>query len=402
MKSKQRKHYDTLILGAGAAGLFCAGLLGKRGKRVLVLEKQSRPGLKILISGGGRCNFTNLRVSAEDYLSENPNFCKPALAAYPPEKFIQLVERYRIPYHEKERGQLFCDHSAKDILHLLMEECRSAKAQIRCSALIQEVQKTKDGFQVRTSDEIYEASELVVATGGLSFTKLGASDLGYRIAEQWGHKVISTRPALTPLLWNELDRKFWGNLTGLSCPVAIQLNHGARPILETGNLLFTHQGISGPAILRTSLHWQKGDALWVNFSPERDLAKIFAKAQKQNPKRLPKSTLATLLPTRLAEKLSQHFGLLRPLKNTAPKKLLYFTEQLHHFNLHPEKLAGYDKAEVTAGGVDTREISPQTMESQLCPGLFFIGEVLDVTGDLGGYNFQWAWASAYAVAKGIL
>ncbi|MCB1215123.1 MAG: NAD(P)/FAD-dependent oxidoreductase [Deltaproteobacteria bacterium] len=389
--------WDLIIIGAGAAGLFCAAQAGAKGLKVLLLEKAKGPGKKILISGGGRCNFTNLQVSAQNYVSANPHFCKSALAGYQPQDFIRLVERYGIAYYEKERGQLFCKSSSKQILNLLLSECKKNSVSLVCNCFIQSISQEKNIFKLKLNHEVYEARSLVIATGGLSFAKLGASDFAYGIAKQFGHKLIETRPGLTPFLWSKEDKNIWQDLAGLSTPVEIKIGQQK----ENGPLLFTHQGFSGPVALRASLHYQQGGALNINFFPHVDLLSEFEKLKSNLKQKNLKNILKIWVPERLAGKLSDALGWENNFSQIPLKKLQQGVESLQSFEVKPAGLAGFDKAEVTLGGVDTKEISSKTMESKLCPGLYFIGEALDVTGDLGGYNFQWAWASAYAAAQSM-
>ncbi len=386
--------HDVIAIGAGAAGLFFAANSGKRGLRVLVLERAARPGLKILISGGGRANFTNRTASAADYRSENPHFAKSALARFTPSDFIAYLDRHRIPYIEKNKGKLFCARSAKDLLDMLLDECRAARVDMEFSVQIQSIQKTGDDFVVKSEDRSYRARRLVIATGGLSYPRLGASDFGYRVARDFGHRVIPPRPALTPMRFTAEDTQKWGLLSGVSAPVLVSLD--TRTIDD--ELLFTHTGLSGPAILRASLDWKPKTPIAISFYPSS--APDLLALKQANDRRLPKNILSAL-PARLAEQLCSELGLTEPLPHCPDKKIRLFIEALRRYRFDPAGLEGFDKAEVTAGGVDTRELSSQTLESTRCPGLFFIGEVLDVTGDLGGYNFQWAWASAHAAAEGI-
>lgn len=388
---------DAIIIGAGAAGLFAAFQAAQRGMKVLVLEKQSRAGLKILISGGGRCNFTNLHVTPGDYNSNNPHFCKSALSRYQPADFIRLVQNHGIAYHEKERGQLFCDHSSKDIVNMLLAQCRNVSASIQYNCLIQSIQKVESQFFVKTGEKVFSSPNLVIATGGLSFNNLGATDFGYLLAKQFGHSIIEPYPALTPIIWSQQDLAKWKGLAGLSCPVRVKTGK----ITEEDDLLFTHNGLSGPAILRTTLHWENRSPIMINFSPRTDLYTLLKAAKEKNSKALPKNWLAQYLPTRLAQTFSEELMATKAINQLSFKQLDQLAGRVHSFFFTPAESAGYSKAEVTGGGIDTREISSKSMESQRCRGLYFIGELLDVTGDLGGFNFHWAWASAFAAATAI-
>lgn len=392
-------NYDVIIIGAGAAGLFCAGELVQKGKSVLVLEKNKKPGLKILISGGGRCNFTNLAVGPEHYVSENPHFCKSALRQFSSEDFINLVRGAKIAFYEKTLGQLFCKRSSKEILQLLLDRCQSKKHKLMTECLVKEVQKQEDHFVVKTQHGSFSASSLVVATGGLSFKKLGASDLGYEIAKQFGHSVVSLRPALDGFVWDKENKKYFSKIAGVSLLATVTV--GKKQFSE--NILFTHLGLSGPAILKASLYWEPGKTVQINFIPElHDFAQQLKSAQEKHPKMKLKNFLQQHLPESfvsvLLEKLKLPETFFHSLKVTEREALF---QCLSQFSFTPPKTVGYEKAEVTKGGVNVKEVSSKTMESQLVPGLFFIGEVLDVTGLLGGYNFQWAWSSAFVAARSI-
>ncbi len=389
------KTYDAIILGAGAAGLFCAWQAAKRGLKVLVIEKQSRPGLKILISGGGRCNFTNREVTARHYVSQNTHFCKSALAQFSSRDFIQLVEEHKIPYHEKHSGKLFCDHSSKDILNMLLKACETLGVDLIYQAQVKQVEKAGQKFRVASQGELWCAPNLVVATGGLSYPRLGSSDLGYRLAKKFDHTVIDPRPALTALLWPESQRMLWSTLSGISCPVVLKI----QKTCVKDEMLFTHRGLSGPAVLRASNYWQVGVPIEVDFLPTRNLEKELLQAKAGSGNSLIKNFLAQFLPKRLAEFFCQEFQFDQKLQSFSSKQIKSISQLLHHYILPDCDLAGYEWAEVTLGGVDTRALSSQTMESQLVSGLYFIGEVVDVTGDLGGYNFQWAWSSAFVAAQ---
>jgi len=382
--------YDTIILGGGAAGLMCAAEAGKRGRRVLVIERAAQIGKKILISGGGRCNFTNLHCRPENFLSANPHFAKSILARYAPSDFIALVEQYRIPYHEKTLGQLFCDRSARDILDLLGDQCRRANVHIRPGEAVQQIGRTTE-FLVHTKNEEFRSQTLVVATGGLSIPKMGASSFGYEVAQQFGLRIQPTRPALVPLVLNTEERKAWSDLSGVSTEVIASSDSPAF----REKMLFTHRGLSGPAILQASSYWKPGSPVSIDLAPQRDITAALRTPNARKDLSGLKSALHLSLPNRLAD---------RWLENHAPASwtnhaLTEYDSKLHHWEVIPEGTEGYEKAEVTAGGVDTDELNAKTMEARKVPGLFFIGEVVDVTGHLGGFNFQWAWASGYCAGQ---
>jgi predicted Rossmann fold flavoprotein len=390
---------DVLVLGAGAAGLFCAFTAGRRGRTVRVLERANKVGKKILMSGGGRCNFTNRRVGPGHFLSANPHFCKSALARYAPEQFIALVEQHGIAYHEKELGQLFCDDSAKQIVQLLMDECAAAGVRVDTDCEVTRVEQGGDGFRVQTSLGELHAARLVVATGGLSVPTLGGSGLGYELARQFGHALQPTRAGLVPLTLSGRPLEQWQDLSGLSLPVATHAG-GAR---FDNAMLITHRGVSGPAILQVSNYWQPGEPLRIDLLPRADAFTLLVESQRTRPKAELVTLLAELWPRRFAERfVAVCAGADR--KNLADHSHDRFREiarAIHDWPVVPSGTEGYRTAEVTLGGVDTREISSATFESQRVPGLYFIGEVLDVTGWLGGYNFQWAWASAHACGNAL-
>ncbi len=399
--------YDVIILGAGAAGLMCAMEAGKRGRRVLVLERADRIGKKILISGGGRCNFTNRHTSPENFLSANRHFAKSALARYTPADFVRLVEKHRIPYHEKKLGQLFCDRAASDITAMLERECRDAGVEIRCNTKVSEVCKndvrksegSENGqFTVQAEGASFGAHRLVVATGGLSIAKIGATSFGYDLARQFGLKIVPPRAALVPLVFGERDRKRWCDLAGVSTEV-VASTRGTKRNTEQAfreNMLFTHRGISGPAILQISSYWDGQGPIHLDLAPGRDLAADL-RARGHRDQSSWKLLLREVLPRRLADRWLETY----PLAGNSDRAFADAERQLHAWEIKPEGTEGYGKAEVTAGGVDTGELSAQTMESKKVPGLFFIGEVVDVTGQLGGFNFQWAWASGYCAGQAV-
>ena len=387
------KHFfDAVILGAGAAGLTCAIEAGKRGRRVAVLEHADRIGKKILISGGGRCNFTNLHCNPENFTSANPHFCKSALARYTPEDFIALVEKYRIPYHEKTLGQLFCDRSAQDILSMLEEECRRAGVRIMPNTHVSEITRT-DGLVVRAGDDEYRAPALVIATGGLSIAKMGATSFGYEVARKFGLHVVECRPALVPLTFDEQDRKRYCDLAGVSAEVIASADHQAF----REKMLITHRGLSGPAILQISSYWRPKQAIRIDLAPERELMSDMLKSGSGRDLNAAKAAFHQALPTRFAERWLEHNAPARWTNHDIGE----LERKAHHWEVVPAGTEGYEKAEVTAGGVDTDELSAKTMESKKVPGLYFIGEVVDVTGHLGGFNFQWAWASGYAAGNAL-
>ena len=402
-------HYDAIILGAGAAGLMCAIEAGKRGRRVLVLERSERIGKKILISGGGRCNFTNHHTSPENFISANPHFAKSALARYRPQAFISLVEKHGIPYHEKKLGQLFCDRSANDIVSMLEEECRRAGVEIRPNTKIVGVSSPKlsaqnadnhpgldtslpVGFVVRVEGGSYSSSRLVVATGGLSITKIGATSFGYDLARQFGLKIVPTRAALVPFVFHEPDRRRWRDLAGVSTEIIASA--GKHAFRE--KMLFTHTGISGPAILQISSYWDGKQPILLDLAPNSGLNATLRERRLRG-KAGWKSVLRETLPRRLADRWLE----IHPLAADSDRALADAERQLHSWEVTPACTEGYGKAEVTAGGVDTSELSARTMEAHKIPGLFFIGEVVDVTGQLGGFNFQWAWASGFCAGQAL-
>ncbi len=405
--------YDVIVLGAGAAGLMCAVEAGKRGRRVLVLERADRIGKKILISGGGRCNFTNLHASPENFLSANPHFAKSALARYTPADFVRLVEKHRIPYHEKKLGQLFCDRGASDITAMFEQECRDAGVEIFCNTQIKEgritearneVQKN-DPFTVhatvqsqsKSKDACFTSPRLVVATGGLSIPKIGATSFGYDLARQFGLAIVPPRAALVPFVFSEPDRKRWCDLAGVSTEV-VASTRGTKQMLHSfrENMLFTHHGISGPAILQISSYWDGKALIRLDLAPNRNLEAELRMRGRRGPSSW-KLLLRDVLPRRFADRWLETY----PLAGNSDRAFADAERQLHVWEVKPGGTEGYGKAEVTAGGVDTDELSAKTMESRKVPGLYFIGEVVDVTGQLGGFNFQWAWASGFCAGQAV-
>jgi len=385
--------YDAIILGAGGAGLMCAGVAGQRGRRVLLIDHAEQAGKKILISGGGRCNFTNVGAVPERFLSANPHFAKSALRRYRPEDFIALVDRYRIAWHEKTLGQLFCDGSARQIVHMLMEECAKGAVRISLGRAIADVRHADGLFTIRYGDEAASAPSLVIATGGPSIPKMGATFFAYDLARQFGLKIVEPRPALVPLTLGGDDVLF-RELSGVSAEVVARA--GKTSFREAA--LFTHRGLSGPAILQISSYWRHGEEIGVNFLP--DAATDWALAAKRaRPKTHFHTLLGELLPDRLAEALAKKIGLWGELANLPDAKLDEAARRLADWRFRPNGTEGFAKAEVTAGGISTAELSSQTMEARNIPGLYAIGEAVDVTGWLGGYNFQWAWASGWAAAQ---
>ncbi|HEX8458656.1 MAG TPA: NAD(P)/FAD-dependent oxidoreductase [Pyrinomonadaceae bacterium] len=386
---------DVIIIGGGAAGLFCAAEAGKRGRRVVVLEHAGQVGKKIAISGGGRCNFTNLHTTAANFISANPHFAKSALARYTPADFVSLVERHGIAYHEKKLGQLFCDGSARQIINLLLAECNEAGAEIRTSCRVRRVERVGGAsFRVETEGESFSCRSLVVATGGLSIPQLGATDFGYQVARQFDLRIEPTRPALVPLTLPSETQARLAPLSGVSLD-AVARSTGGASFRE--NILVTHRGLSGPAILQVSSYWQRGEAISLNLLPDDDArALLLAHASNESE---PTSLLAGHMPRRFAQAWCKLYAPAKPLRQFTEREIEALAERLQDWRITPAGTEGYRKAEVTAGGVATSELSSRTLEATRVPGLYFIGEVVDVTGHLGGYNFQWAWASGYAAGQ---
>lgn len=388
--------YDAIIIGGGAAGLFCAITAGRRGRRVLVLEHNADVGRKILISGGGRCNFTNVNTTPANFISRNPHFCKSALAGFTPEDFVRLVEKHKIPYYEKKLGQLFCRDSSRAIVEMLVAECRQVKANILTGCKVTAVEPlespTGTGFRLQTSSGELTGRKLVIACGGLSFPKIGASDFGFRTARQFGMDIIPTRPSLVALV---LENQRFRELAGVAADSRVTV--GKNAFRE--NILFTHRGLSGPAILQASNYWEKQNPFRIDLLPDKNIEELLKSCRNRNV--LLSNFLSHFLPHRLADRLAEQNFSNRPLNEYPVKKLREFLETIKNWELRFADTEGYDKAEVTLGGVSTDELSSQTMESKRAAGLYFIGEVVDVTGWLGGYNFQWAWASGFATGNSV-
>jgi predicted Rossmann fold flavoprotein len=404
--------FDVVIIGAGAAGLFCAGVAGQLGLRVLIIDHSEKVAEKIRISGGGRCNFTNRDTSASNFLGDNPNFCRSALARYTPQDFIALLQKHGVAWHEKHKGQLFCDHSAEDIIRLLLAECDAGGVTRWQPCRIHSIVfsgtspygSSLGSYEISSDRGSIQAAAVVVAAGGLSIPKIGASDLGYRIARQFELPVIEPRPALVPLTFDAAAWAPYAELAGLALPVRLETGSKKGRMSFAEDLLFTHRGLSGPGVLQISSYWAPGTPIRLNLTPQHNMTDWLAQA-KATSRRLIANELGALVPARLADAwVAQGSALghnwLRPINEASDKALATLSDRLANWALTPTGTEGYRKAEVTAGGVDTRALSSQTMESRQ-PGLYFIGEVVDVTGWLGGYNFQWAWASGYACAQGM-
>ena len=389
--------YDVIILGAGAAGLMCAAVAGRRGQQVLLLEQARQPGEKIRISGGGRCNFTNLHTTPANFLSDNPRFCHSALSSYTQGDFIALVETYGIAYHEKTRGQLFCDGSSRQIIDMLLEECRKARAQLRLGVRISAVSKGENGFVVGSDQGEFRCRSLVVATGGPSIPKMGSSGLGYKIAEQFGLKIATPRPALVPLTFDTGLLARFKDLSGVSVDAVV----GCGKMSFDEALLFTHRGLSGPAILQISSYWHEGHDLVIDLAPGIDVLAGLKRLRGDHPRQEMATVLTDLLPKRLARTIADTIGGPERIADFPDMQLANVAAAVKQWRVRPNGTEGYRTAEVTLGGVDTSGLSSKTFESRSVPGLYFIGEVVDVTGHLGGFNFQWAWSSGYAAGRHI-
>ncbi len=392
--------FDAIIIGAGAAGMFCAALAGQAGSRVLLIDNGKKPGRKILMSGGGRCNFTNLYTEPAAYLSQNPHFCKSALARYTQWNFIDMVAKHGIAWHEKTLGQLFCDDSAQQIVDMLVAECEKGQVTLRLRSEILSIDRSEEGFTLKLNGDDVQTNKLVIASGGLSMPGLGATPFGYKVAEQFGLKVLPTRAGLVPFTLHKPLLEQLQVLSGVSVPSVITAENG---VSFRESLLFTHRGLSGPAVLQLSSYWQPGEFVSVNLLPDTDLDAFLNEQRAAHPNQSLKNTLALVLPKRLVECLQQLEQIpdatLKQLNVRQQNELL---ETLQNWRVQPNGTEGYRTAEVTLGGVDTNELSSRTMEAKKVPGLYFIGEVMDVTGWLGGYNFQWAWSSAWACAQALV
>lgn len=394
---KQPASFDVVIIGAGAAGLFCASQTARRGHRTLLLDHREKVAEKIRISGGGRCNFTNIYSGPDNFLSQNKHFAKSALAGYRPQDFIALIERHNIAYHEKKLGQLFCDHSAQDIIDMLFTECRQSQVATKFGITIKQISKQEHGFVITLDNEVIIAQKLVIATGGLSIPKIGATSFGYDIAQQFDLPVITPRAALVPLTFTDQLKENCAALSGLS----VEADVGYAKTHFAEGLLFTHRGLSGPSILQISSYWQDGTAITVNLAPEEDLSAALLHAKAHTPKADVATILASYLPKRLAQQICEDIGLAGRLADQSDKKLQALARRVTSWQITPAGTEGYRTAEVTFGGVDTAHLSSKDMQAKNVEGLYFIGEVVDVTGHLGGHNFQWAWASAYAMAASL-
>ena len=395
---------DVVIVGAGAAGLFCAGVAGQLGLSVLLVDHSPKVAEKIRISGGGRCNFTNRNIDVtaphKHFLSENPHFCRSALSRYTAQDFIELMKSYDIPFHEKHKGQLFCDRSADDLIQMLLKECDKGGVLRWQGCGVKAISQTEHGYQLQTDEGDVQAGAVVIATGGLSIPQIGATDFGYRIAEQFGLRLLARRPGLVPLTFDGADWAPYASLAGLSLPVSIETGVKKTRMSFDEDLLFTHRGLSGPAVLQISSYWREGQPLHLNLAPQENIEGSLMQAKVRS-KKLIANELGAWVPHRLADAwVAQDTQWQRPVAEASDKALTQLAQKLSHWPLTPNGSEGYKKAEVTLGGVDTRDLSSQTMESKQ-PGLYFIGEVVDVTGWLGGYNFQWAWASAFACAQAL-
>ena len=385
--------FDVIIIGAGAAGMFAAFTAGQRGRRVLLIDHSNKIGEKIRISGGGRCNFTNIHASPANYLSQNPHFCRSALARYSAQDFIKLVQKHRIRFHEKTLGQLFCDDSAQQIIDMLIDECRDGQVEWATGTAVSEVTHRDNRFRVQTNHGHYDSESLIVATGGLSIPQIGATGFGYELAKQFGLRIVDTSPALVPLTFPGPEWQAFADLSGVAFDAEVSC--GKTTFREA--ILITHRGVSGPAILQISSFWKPGQTLTINLAPHDDLVSRFQ--ERGQSEQLLGNALADWLPKRLAQLWCEQRDVHKPMKQLGAKALQKLAEELHHWSVRPAGTVGYKKAEVTLGGVDTRDLSSKTLMANNVPGLFFIGEVVDVTGWLGGYNFQWAWASAHAAGS---
>lgn len=391
-------NYDVIVLGAGGAGLMCAMQAGLRGKKVRVLDHAEKVGHKILISGGGRCNFTNLGAKADRYISANPHFCKSALARFTPQDFIALVDKHGIAYHEKKLGQQFCDGPAQQIVDMLLDECADAGVELTLGCTVDNITQSESGFVLATSKGRMDCTKLVIATGGLSIPKMGATNFGYKVAYQFGLKVVTTEPALVPFTFTEKDLEFYSDLSGISFDAEVRC--GKTAFRE--NVLLTHRGASGPAILQISSYWKAGDEIHIRILPDVDWAGYLKGLRDSAPKKDMAAALSELLAKRFVDVLATRYGFAgKPCGMLSDKDIAKIDATLRDFVIKPNGTEGYRKAEVTRGGVDTDELNANTLEAKKVPGLHFIGEVVDVTGWLGGYNFQWAWASGVAAGRAV-
>jgi len=389
-------YFDSIIIGAGAAGLMCSAIASRRNKRVCIIDHASQPGKKILISGGGRCNFTNRFTTAEHFLSQNPHFCKSALARFTPADFLAMVEHHGIAWHERKHGQLFCNDTAGDIVNMLLNECRQGNVTMRLNTRIMRIDRN-DHFRLHTSQGVLSTDQLVIATGGLSIPKMGATPFGLKVAGQFGLNIIAPHAGLVPLTFTGKEKEQLRTLAGISLEVCVHCRH--QKFREA--MLFTHRGLSGPAILQISSYWQPGESISVDLLPDTHIEQILHKWQRRRPRARLVTALGELLPKRLARLLCDQLNCHDPLETLSTQQIEQIGIRLHHWQLRPNGSEGYRTAEVTVGGVDTNELSSVSMESRRIPGLYFIGEVVDVTGHLGGFNFQWAWASAHACATAL-
>jgi predicted Rossmann fold flavoprotein len=385
--------WDVIVIGAGAAGMMCALIAGQRGRKVLVLDHAKKPGKKLLISGGGRCNFTNYYVEPSAFLSQNTHFCKSALARFTQWQFIEMMQRHDIAFHEKDHGQLFCDHKSKDILNMLLDECARGDVRFTYQLEIRAVSKLDDGFLLDTTQGDYRCQSLVVATGGLSIPKMGATPFGLRLAEQFGLNIVPTRAGLVPFTLSEKDKQLYQGLSGIGVDSIVTAESGMS---FRESLLFTHRGLSGPAILQISSYWQPNESIEIDLLPDRDIVELLLRSKQETPDRFLRKTLTQWLPKRLVETKLENAGIQdRPLRQLEHEDFSKLKKCFQQWEIRPNGTEGYRTAEVTLGGVDTRELSSKTMEARKVPGLYFIGEVVDVTGHLGGFNLQWAWSSGF-------
>ncbi|MCG7498886.1 NAD(P)/FAD-dependent oxidoreductase [Vibrio sp. Of7-15] len=391
------KKFDVVIIGAGAAGLMCAAEAGKRGRSVLVVDHGKKPGRKILISGGGRCNFTNYDVAANNFVCRNPHFVKSALSQYTQWDFIAMIAKHNIAFEERLHGQLFCEDSAKDIVAMLLAECDLPTVEQRYRCDVHDIEKTENGFCLKLNTDAIECESLVIATGGLSMPKLGATPFGYQVAEQFGLKMVPTTAGLVPFTLHKEEKEAFESLSGIAIPVVVESEDGSN---FKENLLFTHRGLSGPVILQISSYWTPGQKVMIDLLPDLDLAETLTAMREKHPNQSLKNSLSRLLPKRFIEVLIERKDITdKPLKQYNPKGITELATYFHQWSVAPNGTEGYRTAEVTLGGVDTDELSSKTMEAKKVPGLYFAGEVMDVSGWLGGYNFQWAWSSGYVVGQ---